>query len=266
MKLLHKKYTSITVVGLLASIATSNAAAIAISGNQILAGQGNSGELVGTNNATAIQVRNGYALTVEDAAVVNLTSGINISQGVNGSGASITQLGTSDVNVGGNLSLSGNATGGTSSYTMSGGTLDITGDFNSGANYAATFAIVGNSAAVNVGGVLNANTDSLFDFTFGATGMNAINVTGVMSIFSGSELSIDGSSYTGGAGTINLFSYGSAGTADEFAETISGFSGYNTDVVYGATGVDLVLSAVPEPSSSVLLCGGLGLLALRRRR
>ena len=58
----------------------------------------------------------------------------------------------------------------------------------------------------------------------------------------GAELTIDGSAYTGAAGTIPLFSYGFREDETEFSESITGFSNFLTDVIYGEEGIDLVLS------------------------
>lgn len=265
-------HTLIGTLGLLATFTAAQAATITISGNQVLQGQTNSGELVSTNNgannnSTAIQVRNGYTLTVETGATVNTTSGINVSQGVNGNGANITQDSGSNVNIGSTLSMSNNVTtGGTSFYTIAGGTLDITSNLNVGTAHAATFAVQGDSSTVNVGGALNAELNSIFNFAFGATGTNAIDVTGAFILDTGASLGVDGSSYTGGAGTISLFSYGSREGTDEFAESVTGFTGFTTDVVYGVDSVDLVLTAIPEPSTSLMGLLGLGSIMLRRRR
>jgi hypothetical protein len=262
---------SLAAFGLLVSVASSHAATITISGNQILGGQSSSGELSGTSNsATALQIRNGYTLTVLSDATVDLQKAINISQGVDGDGASITQNAGSTVNVGTSMSMSGNATGGTSFYTMEGNsTLIISEDLDIGSEYDATFAIDNSSdglATVSVGGNLNAEANSIFDFTLGATGFDAIDIDGTMTIVSGAELIIDGSSYTGGAGTISLFSYASLADETEFIETITGFGSLTADIVYTDTGIDLVL--VPEPSTFALF-GGLFVFAsvvLRRRR
>lgn len=263
--------TSIATIGLLASAATSQAATITIGGNQTLSGPTNEGELVAANNgagnsATALQVKNGYTLTVESGAIVNLGQAINMSQGTpkGNDGANITQKAGSTVNIGSTLSMSNNASdGNTSLYTMEGGLLDITTNMNVGSAFDATFAIEGSDATVNVGAAINASDKSTFSFDLGTAGVSSIDADGDMTIVSGAKLLVDGLSYEGSANTITLFSFASLTDATTFDVTIDNLAGYS--LVYGT---DSIYLAVPEPSSFALLggCFALTSVMLRRRR
>lgn len=142
--------------------------------------------------------------------------------------------------------LSGNSTGNASLYELSGGTLELLGPaandgLTLGGQYPATFRLVGDSATVSVKAITATQT-GIFDLQFGAAGIDTIDATGLMTISNGAELMVDGSSYTGGAGVINLFSYGSRSDTTGFAESISGFAGLDAAVVYSDTAIDLVLS------------------------
>jgi len=267
--------TTAIAIGLLASSSALQAATVVLNQNTQLAGQTGVGELVmannggptnqNNNNATGIQVRNGYSLTIETGAIVNSNGALNISQGQAGSGANVTQQAGSTLNLGTSLSMSGNGTGGTSFFTTS-GTLDIGNNLNAGLEFTSTFTVAGDTAAITVGGNVNAEANSIFAFNLAAAGVSEIDAAGAFNLTSGAALNVNGSSYTGGAGTINLFSYASAGSATEFAENVSGFTNFTTDVVYTGTGVDLVLTAIPEPSSALLASLGAAGMLLRRRR
>lgn len=223
--------------------------------------------LTGGNVTVAgLQVKKGHVLTIDnDGYTLTSNGAINMSQGAAGDGTIINHL-AGTVSLGSLLSMSGNATGGTSFYNLSGGTLTTSG-ISVGNAYAATFSLIGELASVTAGsGAVTAGPYSTFNFELGSMGIDAIDTTGSFSLSSGAALNIIGSSYTGGAGTISLFSYGSRVDDTEFVENISGFTGLNADVVYSDSGIDLVLTVVPEPSAAALLgLGAVGLLVRRRR-
>ena len=253
---------SVGVLALTAMFTTAQAAVITIGGNQALQGQTGVGELVEANNgagnsATAIQLRNGYTLTVETNAVVNLTSGMNISQGVNGDGANITIDDGGTLNIGTSLSMSGNATsGGTSFFTMAaGGTLDITDNMTVGTAFDATFEVVGAGSTIDVGGAVNAKVNSIFDFTLDETGVSAIDVTGDLTITAGSALNVDYSAYTGTDETVTLFTLTDT-------SVVTGLDNWEGASLVGNN----VVVAIPEPATIGMLgLGTVGLLAFRRR-
>lgn len=207
----------------------------------------------GTVNA--FNVRGGHIFNIDnDGGTFSVSNNLNLGRGVEADGSEINQL-AGAVNLGG-MDMSGNETGGTSTYMISGGalnigsadTLDVGGDGIAGnvggGSDVSTFAIVGDSATVSATSDILARASSVFSFTLGATGIDAIDTTGVITISSGATLTIDGSSYTGGAGTIPLFTYGSRTDATEFTtENISGFGSLVADVVYDADSIDLVLTS-----------------------
>ncbi|MGJ8650256.1 MAG: beta strand repeat-containing protein [Opitutaceae bacterium] len=217
-----------------------------------------------TNTANAFNVRNGHIFNIDnDGGVFNVTNNLNLGRGVEADGSVINQL-AGTVNLGG-LDMSGNVTGGTSTYTISGGalnigsadTLDVGGDGLTGnvggGSDVATFAIVGDTATVSLTNDLVARASSVFSFALGATGIDDIDTTGNISIASGSTLNVDGASYTGGEGTITLFTYATSTDATEFTENVTNFAGLAADVVYGATSIDLVLTSTVGPGDLAIL-------------
>lgn len=216
---------------------------------------GDAGSLNGAVKA-GLQIRGGHILNILSGASLNVSG--NINMGAAGSGT-VYQTGGS-VDVDDSLFMVGSHS---ASYTISGGSLTTDG-ISVGTLAASTFAIEGDTASVEVAGALNANAFSTFGFTLGMTGVDTIDSITTMTIVSGAGLVIDGSSYTGGAGTISLFSYSDLADATEFAESISGFGSLTADVVYTATGIDLVL--IPEPGTYALLGGMLALTAVIMRR
>ena len=133
-------------------------------------------------------------------------------------------------------------------------------------NTNSNFTIIGSAASFSATSLSVSDTGTL-NFTFDSLGITSIASSGGLTIDAGADLTIDGSFYTGGASTFDLIEVGSFTVGNEFDELVTGFTGFNTDLVYdGIGGVDLVLTAIPEPSSTALLGLGLGALVLRRRR
>ncbi|MDP4777216.1 MAG: sulfatase-like hydrolase/transferase, partial [Opitutales bacterium] len=207
-------------------------------------------------DVNAFNVRNGHIFNIDNAGgTFSVNNNLNLGRGVEADGSTINQL-AGTVNLGG-MDMSGNETGGTSTYTISGGalnigsadTLDVGGDGLTGnvggGSDVSTFAIVGDTATVSVTSDILARASSVFSFTLGATGIDAIDTTGNLAVSSGATLTVDGSSYSGGAATIPLFTYASRTDATEFTSgSISGFGSLVVDVVYDADSIDLVLTSV----------------------
>ena len=217
-----------------------------------------------SHSMNAINVRGGHTFTIDNATgTLTGTGNFNLGRGVEADGSAVNQLDGAVVL--GGLDMSGNVTGGDSIYTLSGGSLTIgsfdtldvggdglTGNFGGGSDVS-TFAIVGDTATVTVTNNVLARASSVFSFTLGATAIDAIDTTGNMSIASGATLNVDGASYTGGEGTIPLFTYATRTDATEFTETIENFAGLAADVVYGATSIDLVLTSTVGPGDLAIL-------------
>ncbi|MDB4436166.1 hypothetical protein N9139_01695 [Akkermansiaceae bacterium] len=207
-------------------------------------------------NASALNVRGGHILNIDnDGGSLSVTNNVNVGRGVVGDGSTVNHS-AGAFNIGG-LDMSGNATGGTSFYNLSGtaalslgpngGTRNLNlggpvgvGDFDS------TFAISGDTATVTLNDrPALLNSSAIVVFTLGASGIDAIDTTEVLTLEAGAELVVDGTSYTGGIATIPLFTFGSraVGTeAIEFTEVITGFAGLQSEIVYNGTSIDLVLS------------------------
>ncbi|MDB4673245.1 hypothetical protein OAF27_00375 [Verrucomicrobiales bacterium] len=218
-------------------------------------GQGNgTTDLSGgaTNLANALNVRAGHVLNIDnEGGSLAVLNNVNMGRGLAGDGSTINHsAGSFDI---GGLDMGGNATGGTSFYTLSGtGSLSVTTvgarDFDIGGSVGAgdfdtVFSIVGDSASVTLNdspAVLRSSAN--ISFTLGATGIDSIDTSGSFTIEEGAGLSIDGSAYTGTGGVIPLFLHDFPADETEFSESITGFSNFTTDVVYGDESIDLVLS------------------------
>lgn len=153
-----------------------------------------------------------------------------------------------------------------SNFTVSGGDVDFGGNYTLGSD--STIAIESSTATFNIGDDLSIGSTSTLNYTFDATGIASIDIGDVLTINSGADLVIDASQYIPGATTISLATFGSLANANEFDETIIVPAGFTADVVYGANSLDLVLSAsaVPEPSSLILLATGAVICLFRRRQ
>ena len=210
---------------------------------------------ISPGTANALNVRGGHVFNINnDGGSLSVNANVNVGRGVAGDGSEINHSGGA-FNIGG-LDMGGNATGGMSSYTLSGTAslsidagasardFDIGGDVGSG-DFDTTFAIEGDVATVSLNATpVLLRSSAIIDLTLGASGIDTIDTTGGFTLQSGAVLTVDGSSYSGGAGTITLFSYGSRTNTTEFTtENITGFTGYDVDVVHDEDSIDLVLVA-----------------------
>lgn len=165
-----------------------------------------------------------------------------------------------------NLSIGDGGGDGLATYTMSGGAINLSGAMSLTSGDGSTFILQGDTATVDVGAGLSVNGASTLDFMLGASGVNAIDVTGTFTIDAADALlTVDGSSYTGDDNTtIDLVQFGAlVGTFDADNVTLTGFAktatiGYDADSMF----VSIAPTPAALPAGLVLI----GALALRRRR
>ncbi|MEM7457794.1 MAG: PEP-CTERM sorting domain-containing protein, partial [Planctomycetota bacterium] len=152
-----------------------------------------------------------------------------------------------------------------STYTISDGSLSLSGGLTLNNVDGSTFSLSGDTADVGAGN-FTLNGASTLDLAFGATGINAIDVGNTFSISGSAILDIDGSAYSGGPATIDLVTFAnlSGAFADPANINVTGFSA-PTSIGYDGDSMFLIVG-VPEPSSLMVL--GLAGFAMgcRRRR
>jgi hypothetical protein len=204
-----------------------------------------------TLNASADFTATG--LTVQDTGVVNLTDG------------AFTLPKTSANNNGAGFNIN------------SGGTLNISGGshiFNERSTMNGTFRVTGSNASISMNQIGGGN--GTFDFVFDAVGVSGVygNLSFPWLSIGATSVTVDGSSYTGGAASFTLINgneYGNTPDVSNF--TISGLGdegvGWTLDITNNPGGSGLgndivILNVIPEPSTTILL--GLGGLALILRR
>ena len=197
-------------------------------------------ELGGTSNTTGATLITGGVLRVSGSI-----SGSAVT--VNGATAVLGGIGT----VGATTLLNG----GTINAGASPGILNIAGNFTM-------------SAGTTFGAEIDGTTVGLL--------YDQLNVTGTVTL-ADATLTLSGAyAYTGSADTFTLILNDGDGTSDLVSGTFAGLPGgasvFNGGQEFtinyaGGDGNDVVLTAVPEPGSAVMLLGGVGmLLGLRRRR
>ena len=151
-------------------------------------------------------------------------------------------------------------------YQMTGGSISTTSLL---IRNDAIFSFEGMASTVSAQNMTLSSTladNPILEFKLGGVnGINAIDVSGLFTIGSTSKLIVDGTGYTGGAKTIDLVTFGAvAGSFIDPANiTLTGFSEGSS---IGYDGDSMFITAVPEPTSSVLIgFGGIALM-LRRQR
>jgi autotransporter-associated beta strand protein len=205
------------------------------------------------------------------------TGGVHINGGtlVVGDLGSVLNAGAVTVNFAGSLLVNGALSGATSITVKEGATLGGTGTIlGAGVTIAegAVFDPVGDLTFALGSSTLDLSTTSFggLRFSLGETSDRIVLNSGT--VFLGSEFSLGDFAFTDGGG----FAPGAYVLLDTSAD-ILGSLGSTTGTVLGldatlsfANGAngrdDLILTVVPEPSSAILLLGGLGFLAAPRRR
>jgi fibronectin-binding autotransporter adhesin len=203
----------------------------------------------GGYSGISFNVANGAAATdlLVSAAVTEASSGLGITK--SGSGTMV-------------LSGSNNYTGST---TVSAGTLLVNGSLGNSAVSVASNATVGGSGAI--GGSLSFAENSLFDVFSAVMGSNPLAVAGTVTFGSGFGIdNLTGINWSSvGVGTYTLIDsvqdFSIAGL-DNWGSSNALSVGAGKSAYFNNGSLQLVV--VPEPSAALL--GGLGLLALLRRR
>lgn len=258
------------------------------------------GSILPSSSDQAI-IPQGASTTIDsaDGTIANSLIGGGGASGWGGTGIAFLNLAAGgSLNVTGTFGVQRNANGTVSSFNMSGGTLSshVFSVGNSSSQNTGTATIIGGiltTYQLNVGyGTLGASVGSMVIQGSGATiattagnsvnffqtgtlqydifnsGISVLNASlSTVNFNSGSTLVLDGSSYTGGANTFTLLTYGTLAT---YSPTIdyNSFSGYNVSVVNDTTDseLNLVITPVPEPGIIALVVAGFMVATLPRTR
>jgi len=245
---------------------------------------GNVDGVANINNGNTVNLASNYTGANTYTLAVGGNSTLNASADFTATGLAIQNTGTVNLTGGAYVlpktSASNNGVGADGVLNISsGGTLNISGgshQFNERSVINGNFNVTGSSATIRMNQIGSA-TGGSFNFTMDSTGVSSIVGDLGFSWLSiaGASLNVDGSAYSGGAGSYTLVdsnNFGAMMSAGSIAVTGLGTEGidYNvviTDIAGGGVGRDtIILNVVPEPSSTALLgLGGLALV-LRRRK
>ncbi|WP_372795799.1 PEP-CTERM sorting domain-containing protein [Pontiella sp.] len=219
-----------------------------------------------TNNVN-LNVRAGATLDI--SADMTVMRNMFIGDAVS-SGATVTQTAGTIDRMSSTIRLGTQSTS-MSTYTISGSSvLDFNGNLDIGPM--GLFKVVGDNVTISAG---NQSTDTMtmtdageLEFVLGATGASAFTVAGDFTVDSvNSQLTVDGSGYTGGEADITLVNAATmTGTfaAGKYNVTGMGVEGTDWTLTQGTNG-DLVLNVIPEPATLGLIAAfGGGLLFIRR--
>jgi len=229
---------------------------------------------LGAATTTVLNVNGGAASTDNAAGVQVLANGtMNVISGSfthSGTGSRTVTDGDGAVNVSGG---SFNAVGAAAAdilrirndLTISVGTVNLTGGqvvFDQGHD----LNVVGNAATINMDRLNYGSFVGAINFDFDSDGISSI-VSSAFTNLANASIFVDGTSYTGGAGSFTLFESASLSGLPT-AAVADNFDGFTTAFSQSGENYILTLTAVPEPGMSALLGGifALSWVMVRRRR
>ena len=242
--------------------------------NAIFSGTGDSNTptfSIAFTNPTDFNFRNEATLTlISGVTISNIDQG-RLGANANNGGGHIVQTGGDLVGLDFTVGSSSAATS-RSTHTISSGDVSLTGNY--GANSLGDVIVTGSMVAISAANINFNETNgvgSTLTFSFDSAGIGSFTTAGAFSASGSSLLEINAAGYTPVVGnTFTLIDAAGGYTAfDTNNITVNGFGTEGADYTLTqdlAGSGDLVLTVVPEPSSTALLgLGSLGLL-LRRRR
>ena len=258
-------YTGLTTIGLGGTLALSGAGSIAHTSGVIDNGTFSIASASGGVSITSLSGGGGAALgantlTLTSASSADIlgaitgTGGLTLSGGNETLSGTNTYTGTTTIS-GGTLTVIGSLAG---PVTVAGGKLNGTGTVGavsvaSGGTLAPGDAI----GVLHVNGAVNFASGSTYAVEVSPTAADETIATGAITIASGTTLAVNQDAGTYTAHDYTLIS--AASISGTFA-TVTGdtFSGLNSTIQYSATGVDLILTAVPPPAPVTFLFGTFG--------
>lgn len=228
------------------SVTVDNQGLLAISGGTLTTPELIANGTVTIDGGTIARTITGVNTSIAGTGKIELLSG---SYALTGGGAS------DQINLGAAL------------IEVSGGTLNWTGQVRGG-NAGGVFRVIGDEATISMLR-LNAREDQDYDHTFefvlGEAGISTITVDGFVHL-SGATINIDGSAYTGGAGTFDLISTPNLASASS-SITLTGFDAFEDAFVTQDTNDNIfTLTIIPEPRVYGLALGLLALAWIGMRR
>jgi len=218
----------------------------------------------GTLNMNGTLTANG-TVTINGGMISNNIAGVGATGRTMAGGGAIKMLS-------GSYALTGGAATdvvqiNTALFEISGGAVNLSGQVRVGAG--AEMKIIGNDATIQFGRLNNQGTQTgTFRFVFDEDGVSTVNSAGYINL-SAATLIVDGSAFTGEAGTFDLFkgtTLSGVALADNIS--VSGFDSYGGAYVTQDVDSGLVqLTVIPEPATvGLFIVASVGLMILRRLR